>query len=91
LADLSFDFVESPMAWRVVEHGDRRWNVTVAAERHASSAQWNLVFSFRCPGAERHSVWATYPLASSSKAVLFAQAEQLSNDAISAFLSEQLD
>jgi hypothetical protein len=30
-------------------------------------------------------------LASSSKAALFAQAEQLSNDAITAILSEQLD
>jgi hypothetical protein len=91
LADPSFDFVESPMAWRVVEHGDRRWNVTVAAERRANSTQWNLVFSFRCAGADRQSLWATYPLAASSKAALFAQAEQLSNDAITAFLSEQLD
>jgi hypothetical protein len=91
LADLSFDFVESSMAWRVVEYGNRCWSVTVAAERRANSAQWNLVFSFRCTGAERQSVWATYPLSSSSKAALFAQAEKLPNEALTAFLSEHLD
>jgi hypothetical protein len=91
LADLPFDFVESSMAWRVVEHGDRRWNVTVAAERRANSAQWNLVFSFRCATTDRQSFWATYPLSSSSKAALFAQAEKLSNEALTAFLSEHLE
>jgi len=79
------------MAWRVVDHGDRRWHVTVAAERRANSAQWNLVFSFRCAGADRQSLWATYPLTSASKAALFAQAEKLSNDALTALLSEHLD
>ena len=79
------------MAWRVVEHGNRRWSVTVAAERRPNSAQWNLVFSFRCTSAERQAFWATYPLASSSKAALFAQAEKLPNEALTALLSEQLD
>jgi hypothetical protein len=79
------------MAWREVEHGNRRWNVTVAAERRPNSAQWNLVFSFRCTSAERQSCWATYPLTSSSKSALFAQAEKLSNEALTALLSEQLD
>jgi hypothetical protein len=79
------------MAWRVVEHGNRRWSVTVAAERRPNSAQWNLVFSFRCTSAERQSCWATYPLTSSSKSALFAQAEKLSNEALTALLSEQLD
>jgi hypothetical protein len=91
LADLSLDFVESSMAWRVLDHGNRRWNVTVAAERRANSAQWNLVFSFRCAGAERSSLWAAYPLASSSKAALFAQAEKLSDEALATLLSEHLD
>jgi hypothetical protein len=75
----------------VVEHGNRRWSVTVAAERRPNSAQWDLVFSFRCASSERQSVWATYPLSSSSKAALFAQADKLSNEALTAFLSEQLD
>ena len=79
------------MAWRVVEHGDRRWSVTVAAERRANSAVWNLVFSFRCTSTGRQSFWVTYPLSSASKAALFAQAEQLSNDTLTAFLSQHLD
>jgi len=79
------------MAWRVVEQGDRRWNVTLAAERRANSAQWSLVFSFRCLSPDRQTFWATYPLYSSSKAALFAQADQLSNDTLAAFLSEHLD
>ena len=79
------------MAWRVVEHGNRRWSVTVAAERRANSAQWDLVFSFRCVSTERQSFWATYPLSSSSKAALFAQAEKLSDEALAAFLSDHLD
>lgn len=79
------------MAWRVVEHGNRRWSVTVAAERRPNSAQWNLVFSFRCASVERQLFWATYPLSSTSKAALFAQAEKLSNEALTALLSEHLD
>jgi hypothetical protein len=79
------------MAWRVVEHGNRRWSVTVAAERRPNSAQWNLVFSFRCASAGRQSFWATYPLTSSSKSALFAQADKLSDEALTALLSEQLD
>lgn len=79
------------MVWRVVEHRDRRYNVTVAAERRANSAEWNLVFSFRCPGIDGGSIWVTYPLSSASKAALFAQADKLSNDALTAFLAEHLD
>jgi hypothetical protein len=78
------------MVWRVVEHGDRHWNVSVAAERRAHSAEWNLVFSFRCGGTVPQSVWVTYPLSSASKAALFAQAEKLSNDALAAALAERL-
>ena len=50
-----FDIVESSMVWRVVEHADRQWNVTIAAERRANSAQWNLVFSFRCRERRRRN------------------------------------
>ena len=78
------------MVWRVVEHGARRWNVSVAAERRAHSAEWNLVFSFRCAGAETQSVWVTYPLSSASKAALFAQADKLSNDTLAAALAQRL-
>jgi hypothetical protein len=90
LPDLPVDFVESSMVWRVVEQGDRRWNVSLAAERRAHSAEWNLVFSFRCAGTPGQSVWVTYPLSASSKAALFAQAERLSDDALAAALAERL-
>ncbi len=78
------------MAWRVLEHDDRRWTVSIAAERRANSPHWNLVFSFRPTDAGQRSIWATYPVASSSKAALFAQAEALSDDALTALLAEQL-
>ena len=78
------------MAWRVVEHGERRWSVSIAAERRANSPHWNLVFSFRPTDVGQRSIWATYPVASASKAALFAQAEKLSDDALTALLAEQL-
>ena len=78
------------MAWRVVEHDDRRWTVSIAAERRANSPHWNLVFSFRPTEVGQRSIWVTYPVASSSKAALFAQAEKLSDDALTALLAEQL-
>jgi hypothetical protein len=78
------------MAWRVVEHDDRRWTVSIAAERRANSPHWNLVFSFRPTEVGQRSIWAIYPLESSSKAALFAQAEALSDDALTALLAEQL-
>jgi hypothetical protein len=78
------------MAWRVVTHGDRRWNVSIAAERRPDSPQWTLVFAFRPVDAGRGSLWAAYPFTSSSKAVLFARAEKLSDDALAAILAERL-
>jgi hypothetical protein len=78
------------MAWRVVEHDDRRWTVSIAAERRANSPHWNLVFSFRPTEVGQRSIWATHPVASSSKAALFAQAEKMSDDALTALLAEQL-
>jgi len=78
------------MAWRVLEHDDRRWTVSIAAERRANSPHWNLVFSFRPTDVGQRSIWATYPVASSSKAALFARAEALSDDALTALLAEQL-
>jgi hypothetical protein len=78
------------MVWRVVEHDDRRWQVSMAAERRANSPHWNLVFSFRPTEIGQRSVWATYPLSSASKAALFAQADKLSDAALTALLAEQL-
>jgi hypothetical protein len=79
------------MVWRVVVHDDHRWNVSPAAERRANSPNWNLVFAFRPTDLERRPVWATYPLSSASRAALFAQAEKLPDDALTALLAEQLE
>ncbi len=76
------------MPWRVLEHAERRWNVSVAAERQPNSPQWSLVFSFRASDPSQRSVWGTYPLSSSSKAALFAQAERVSNDDLLALLAQ---
>ena len=78
------------MAWRVLEHADRRWNVSIAAERRPNSPHWNLVFSFRAADPGQRSVWAPYPLSSSSKAALFAQADRVSNDDLVALLTQLL-
>jgi hypothetical protein len=78
------------MAWRVLEHAGRMWNVSLAAERQPSSSQWNLVFSFRSTDADKRLVWVTYPLSSSSKAALFAQADRISNRDLVELLAAKL-
>jgi hypothetical protein len=78
------------MAWRVLDHAQRRWNVSIAAERRSNSPQWNLVFSFRPSDPGQRSVWGTYPISSSSKAALFAQAERVSNDDLVTLLAQML-
>jgi hypothetical protein len=79
------------MAWRVVEHDARRWNVSIAAERRANSPQWSLVFAFRPVDLGQRCIWATYPLSAPSRAALIAQAERIPDDAIAALLAAQLD
>jgi hypothetical protein len=76
------------MAWRVVAHGDTTWNVAVAAERAPQTSSWRLVLSFRSAGPQRTSFWTPYPLVSQSKSALFAQAEQISNDKLTAVLAD---
>jgi len=78
------------MAWRVLEHAGQTWNVSFAAEWGPSSSQWNLVFSFRSSDPGRRSVWATYPISSSSKAALFAQADRISNKDLEELLAARL-
>ena len=79
------------MAWRVIEHADRQWHVTVAAERRANAAQWTLVVSFRAAPPEQRSFWVAYPLSSVSRAALFAQAEQIPDATLAALVAEYLD
>jgi hypothetical protein len=78
------------MAWRVLEHADQRWNVSIAAERRPNSPHWNLVFSFRSTDAGQRPVWADYPLSSSSKSALFARADRISDDDLIALLVSRL-
>jgi hypothetical protein len=75
----------------VVEHADRRWHVTVAAERRANAAQWTLVFSFRAVPPEQRTLWITHPLTSLSRAALFAQAERMTNEDLAAILAEHIE
>jgi hypothetical protein len=78
------------MPWRVLDYAERRWNVSIAAERRPNSPHWNLVFSFRPSEPGQRSVWGPYPLSSSSKAALFAQADRVSNDDLVALLTQLL-
>ncbi|MGE3527179.1 MAG: hypothetical protein AB7I33_14765 [Gemmatimonadales bacterium] len=78
------------MAWREVSHDGTKWNVTVAAERTAPSAAWRLVLSFRAAGPQRASFWMPYPLISSSKSALFAQAERIPDEKLAAVLADHL-
>jgi len=78
------------VAWRVLEHDGRQWNVSLAAERGPDSSQWNLVFSFRTQDEGRRSIWVQYPLTSSSKAALFAQADRISDKDLVALLVARL-
>lgn len=78
------------MAWRVLEHAGQTWKVSLATERGPNSSQWNLVFSFRTTNPGQRSVWAPYPLSSSSKAALFAQADRISNKDLVELLAARL-
>ena len=79
------------MAWRVVEHGAQRWQVSVAAERRADSPTWNLILSFRSAEPARRTFWAAYPLHSPSRAALFARAAQIPDESLAALLAEYVD
>lgn len=78
------------MPWREVTLGGTRWNVSVIAERAERANGWHLVLSFRAPATRRPSVWAAYPLESSSQAALFAQAERISDDKLADLLARQI-
>jgi hypothetical protein len=78
------------MPWRVLEHAEQRWNVSIAAERRPNASAWSLVISFRAANDPRRSLWVSYPLESHSKGMLFAQAERISDDRLAAALAERL-
>jgi hypothetical protein len=78
------------MAWRVIEVGGEVWNVSIAAERRANSEQWELVLSFRSGGPNPRRFWAPVPMHSTSKAMIYAQAEKLSDRELVELLTEHL-
>jgi hypothetical protein len=78
------------MAWRVVSHGETVWHVAAAAERTSQTSTWQLMLSFRARGAPRNVFWAPYPLVAASRSVLFAQADQISNEKLTAVLVDHL-
>jgi hypothetical protein len=49
------------------------------------------VFSFRSGQPDPRTFWVTYPLTSQSRSALFAQAEQISDEALTAILVEHLE
>lgn len=77
------------MTWRVVQIGEQQWNVTVAAERRAHRASWDLVLAFR-PVPQGRAVWAPFPLQADSKATLYARAEAIRDEQLAAVLRERL-
>jgi hypothetical protein len=79
------------MAWRVVEHQDQVWKVSVAVERCANMTLWQLVLAFRSAGPQSTSFWTPYPLQSSSKSSLFAEADRIPDDRIAEVLAEHVD
>ena len=78
------------MAWRVVTYADAVWNVSPVAERAAPNSSWRLVLSFRSGGTKSAAFWTPYPIVSSSKAALFAKAEQIPNEKLTAVLADHL-
>lgn len=79
------------MAWRTLALDDREWTVTVAVERRPGSPDWTLVAAFRSPEPQPQRIWAPLEISSSSKAALFARADSLSPDHLTAVLRERLE
>ncbi len=78
------------MAWRVVECGERQWNVSLAAERRAPSKTWNLVFSFRPRDGDAAPIWAEYPMSSTSRSFLLQQAERIPDARLAELIAANL-
>ncbi len=80
------------MAWRVIDAKGQRWFVHPAAERRPNVRMWQLMLSFRPVGEadEPRTLWASYPMESSSKASLFEAADRLSDDTLREILTQHL-
>jgi hypothetical protein len=78
------------MPERAVTIDGIRWSVSLLAERIPHGSAWRLVLGFRSPDPARRSVWATYPKEFTSRSALFAQADRLSEEAMTNLLQQQL-
>ena len=80
------------MAWRVIDAEGKRWRVQPAAERRPNVRMWQLMLSFRREETEEGAgtLWAAYPMESSSKSSLFEAAERLSDETLREILAERL-
>ncbi|HXG43496.1 MAG TPA: hypothetical protein VNJ71_01935 [Gemmatimonadales bacterium] len=76
------------MAWREITHGGVRWAVAPVAERLANNQSWRLVLSYR--GAAGRPVWANTGLIASSRSDLYAQADRMSDERLTAVLVAHL-
>jgi hypothetical protein len=80
------------MAWRVIDAEGQQWLVQPAAERRPNVRMWQLMLSFRRMETDEESrtLWAPYPMESSSKSSLFEAAERLSDETLREILSQHL-
>jgi hypothetical protein len=80
------------MAWRVIDAEGQRWLVQPAAERRPNVRLWQLMLSFRRAETEEEAgtLWASYPMESSSKSSLFEAADRLSDETLREILAERL-
>ena len=78
------------MAWREITVGGTHWNVSPVAEKTQRSNAWRLVLAFR-PNAPKHrSIWAPTSLEAQSRTDLFAKADMMSAEKLTATLTEHL-
>ena len=78
------------MAWREITVGGTHWNVSPVAEKTQPSSAWRLVLAFRPNTPEHKSIWAQTSLEAPSRSDLFAKAEMMTAERLTATLTERL-
>ena len=80
------------MSWRVIDAAGQRWLVHPAAERRPNVRRWQLMLSFRPlePHDDPRTLWAAFPMESSSKASLFEAADRLSDETLRTILAQHI-
>jgi hypothetical protein len=78
------------MAWREITVGGTHWNVSPVAEKTQRSSAWRLVLAFRQKTRKQRSIWAQTSLESPSRTDLFAKADRMTAEKLTAALTEHL-